>query len=148
MKEVWKPIEGYEGFYEVSNTGFVRSVTRIVRKWDGEKIHHGQVLKGDKSKTGHMRVTLSKYDVKKRFLVHQIVGRHFLKPRLGVDHIDHINGNPTDNCVTNLRWATPKENSNNPISLMRMKKAREGIPFPPKGRLIAYEKNKETSSNA
>lgn len=137
--KIWKPIKGYEGFYEVSNTGFVRSVSRIVRKWDGVKQHHGQILKGDKGKIGHMRVTLSKYDIKKRFLVHQIVARHFLEPRPGVDHIDHINGDPTDNRATNLRWATPKENSNNPITLRRMKKAQEGKPFPEKGRLMAYE---------
>jgi hypothetical protein len=133
--EIWKDIKDYEGFYQVSNTGFVRSVSRIVRKWDGEKMHHGQLLKGDKSKTGYMRVTLSKKDVKKRFLVHQIVARHFLEPRPGVDHIDHINGDPTDNRVSNLRWATPKENSNNPITLQRFRKAKAGVPFPEKARI-------------
>lgn len=129
MEEIWKDIKEYEGFYQVSNKGNVRSVTRIVRKWDGKKIHKGRILKGSMSNGGYVTVILSKRNHKKGFHVHQLVARHFLEMRDGVESIDHINGNPSDNRVDNLRWATQKENMNNPITLERVRKSCIGKTF-------------------
>ena len=99
MIEIYKPIVGYEGLYEVSNLGNVRNLkTNIILK---QKINKG----------GYMNVGLWK-NGKKTFLIHRLVAQAFIpnpdnKPE--VNHKDEIKSN---NCVYNLEWVTSKENAN------------------------------------
>lgn len=129
--EVWEDIEGYEGYYQVSNKGNVKSVDRVVNQYSFSKnkfcdyIYKGNILKPDLCKD-YSRVTLSKDNKTKRFFVHQLV----LKTFVGIDEnrkcIDHIDGDRRNNNVNNLRWATHKENNNNPITLKRLSESLKG----------------------
>lgn len=116
--EIWKDIVGYEGYYQVSNLGNVRSLDRIVKN----KGNYFGRLKGKPisqtiSNWGYNRIRISKDKVKKTLRVHKCVVLAF--PEVcgnffeGCD-IDHINGIKTDNRAENLRVCTRKENVNNP----------------------------------
>ena len=94
--EVWEDIEGYEGYYQVSNKGNVKSVDRVVNQYSFSKnkfcdyIYKGNILKPDLCKD-YSRVTLSKDNKTKRFFVHQLVLKTFVgidENRKCIDHID------------------------------------------------------------
>ncbi|API89403.1 HNH endonuclease [Marinilactibacillus sp. 15R] len=110
--EKWKPILGYEGIYEVSNKGKVRSskdkttssVLRGERKWKQ------RILRLKTDKNGYKRVTLWKNKTRKDFLVHRLVALTFITEVNGKNNINHIDGNPSNNYVENLEWCNHKEN--------------------------------------
>ena len=104
--EVWKDVVGYEGLYQVSNMGNVKSVGY------GKE----RVLKPGKDSRKYLTVSLSKSKKPKTFLVHRLVAQAFIPNPDNKPCIDHINTITTDNRVENLRWVTPKENVNNPLT--------------------------------
>lgn len=102
-KEIWKPVVGYEGFYEVSNLGNVRSY------------HFGKtkLLKPGINKKGYLCVILSINGVRKTTTVHRLVLQSFNPQKDAFrNHINHINENKKDNRIDNLEWVTAKENNN------------------------------------
>lgn len=125
MKETWKPVKGYEKYYEVSNTGNVRSLDRVLRSdtlFGKNKtfIKKGRILKPRTSKsrglaTGYYRVMLNG----KNKCIHKIVAESFIPNPENKPQVDHIDGDISNNSVMNLRWVTPKENNNNPITRAR-----------------------------
>ena len=106
--EIWKPVVGYEGLYECSNLGRVRSLNY-------NHTNKPKLLKQDLCKNNNLRVTLYNR-TKKRFLVHRVVAEAFIPNPYNKPEIDHINTIRTDNRVENLRWVTHTENMNNPIT--------------------------------
>ena len=108
-EEIWKPIKDYEGLYEVSNLGRVKSLN--YRKTGKEKI-----LKNMKNNNGYLVVGLTKNGKRKNYLIHRLVAEAFIPNTEGKPHIDHINTIKNDNSVENLRWVTNKENNNNPLT--------------------------------
>ena len=97
--EQWKPIKNYEGFYEISNTGKIKSlVNRYKTKQNAELLPYVD-------KKGYHRITLSK-PTKGRFLVHRLVAEHFLDTVEGCDIVNHKDNNPSNNIFTNLEWTT------------------------------------------
>jgi hypothetical protein len=112
MQEIWLPVLGYEGLYEVSNMGEVRSLDRIVPHFEEtflRKIKARKLLKTF-DKQGRNYVTFSKNGKTNKVRVHIIVATHFIGERpKGLD-ICHNDGNPSNNCVTNLRYDTKKAN--------------------------------------
>ena len=111
---VWKDVVGYEDLYEVSNTGLVRthkdkitSNARCnIRRWKQ------RVLK-DKTPNGRdARVTLWKNGKPKDYLIHRLVAEAFIPKVEGKDFINHIDGNPKNNYVSNLEWCDHQENNN------------------------------------
>lgn len=111
--ENWKDIKGYEGFYQVSNLGRVRSLERDVYCQNGIVRHMEekilvQCLCGD----GYPLVNLCKNGKKKNMLVHRLVAEAFLQNPENKPMVNHKNENPLNNCVDNLEWCTASYNIN------------------------------------
>lgn len=121
--EIWKDIEGFEGLYQVSNMGRVRSLDRYIKGFNHGKEHirliKGQILANQTETHGYSQVQLHYGDRNKvkSVLVHKLVARAFIPNPENKPCVDHISTVKTDNRVENLRWVSYKENANNPISL-------------------------------
>lgn len=118
MEECWKPVEGYEGLYEVSNLGRVRSLTRIAVTYSngGTQVRKGRIRCGtiDKS-TGYARLLLCKEAVQKSFNIHRLVAIAFIPNPYNKPQVNHKDGNKANNRVDNLEWCTVKENARHAI---------------------------------
>ena len=115
--EIWKQINGYERLYEVSNLGNVRSVDR--RVWSSRGFYvtlKGKLKKQVIDPRGYCTVFLCKEGKDKIHRVHRLVADAFIPNPFNKPGIDHINTNKQDNRSDNLKWVTPKENSENVIS--------------------------------
>lgn len=109
--EVWKDIPGYEGLYQVSSFGNVKSLARKTNNQYGKEEH---VLSPGwiHNKQSYLFVTLCKNKVHKKFLVHRLVASVFIPNPLNLQHVNHKDGNPQNNCADNLEWCNPKYNIN------------------------------------
>lgn len=119
MNEIWKDIEGWEGIYQVSNFGRVRSLDRIVsRSRNGDKFIKGRLLVLRHDKDGYETVHFRDASTGRNRLlkVHRLVANAFIPGVECKDQIDHINGIRNDNRAENLRWCTCKENLNYPLA--------------------------------
>lgn len=124
---MWKDIEGFEGIYQVSDDGLVRSCDRWVcfGKNGGEKFVKGIVLKPRPNNNGYLRVQLSKDGVSKDYYIHILVATAYIPNVENKPQVDHINCDKTDNRVENLRWVTCQENRNNPLTAAKFLKTDE-----------------------
>ncbi|MFV8266502.1 NUMOD4 motif-containing HNH endonuclease [Mycolicibacterium peregrinum] len=108
-QEQWRPVIGFEGLYEVSDQGRVRSLGQFARGSHGsQRFVRGRVLRPAPSKTGHLTVALGRGGGTK--LVHALVAEAFIGPRPAGMDVCHGNGVPSDNRVDNLRYGTRSEN--------------------------------------
>lgn len=101
MEEIWKDIEGYEGIYQVSNLGNVKTIY--------DNTHHKKVdrlLKQKFLKTGYKIVALSKMCKRKYFTVHRLVAKAFIPNTCNLPSINHKDENKSNNNVSNLEWCT------------------------------------------
>jgi len=110
MKEIWKDIKGYEGYYQVSTLGRVKSLDRIVLAKDKRKINYkGKILKLLTARK-YISVSLNKSGEFKSPSVHRIVAETFIDNPLLKQEVNHMDGNKYNNHVDNLEWCTRKEN--------------------------------------
>jgi hypothetical protein len=110
QEEVWKSIKDFEN-YEVSNKGNVRRIQCQIIYKNGVKCNYGiKYLKQENLKRGYKRVTLSSNDLKLRFSVHRLVASAFIPNNLNKPCVNHIDGNPSNNDLSNLEWCTYSEN--------------------------------------
>lgn len=110
-EEVWADLLGFEGLYEVSNCGSVRSVDRVVHHTDGKITHHKQrYLKSTHNKKGYEEVYPSKGSKKKSVKVHRAVCEAFWPNPTNLPEVNHKNENKTDNFFDNLEWCTTAYN--------------------------------------
>lgn len=122
--EIWRDVVGYEGLYQVSNQGNVKSLDRYVKDINGITcFKKGKIKNMTISKTGYYVVYLYKDNKLKTCKVHRLVAYAFLEKPKGKEYVDHINTNRLDNRADNLRWVTHKENCNNPLSIMNYKES-------------------------
>lgn len=115
MQELWKPVPGYEGIYEVSNLGSIKSLERKVMFKCGKRFYtqNESIKKPTLDENGYLYVNLYRDSKKKSFKLHQIVAMAFLdhKPS-GVNVVvDHIDNNRLNNHLSNLQVITQRENS-------------------------------------
>jgi hypothetical protein len=103
MEEVWKEIKNFEGYYEISNLGNIRSLTRI--NTNGRCLK-GRLRKPYKGWDGHLRIRLSKGNKLTDCLVHRLVALAFIPNPNNLPQINHKDENPQNNCVDNLEWCT------------------------------------------
>lgn len=103
--EIWKPVVGYEGLYEVSNTGNVKSLGNKV--WKNARILKPQV----RGKSGYLFVRLSKDGQAKGINIHRLVAETFIPNPLNLPIVNHKDENRTNNHVDNLEWCTVSYNS-------------------------------------
>lgn len=111
--EQWKPVVGYEGFYEVSDLGRIRRVERLVRTGIRHSEYRNKrsgVLKQHIKRNGYLSVDLSKENVVKTIAVHKIVATAFIQREEGKTEVNHKNCDKADNRAENLEWVTPREN--------------------------------------
>jgi len=104
MKEMWKAVKGYEGLYDVSNFGRIKSYPR------NGTIKKERILKQTIDTTGYFIVGLHKNNKQKKVCVHWLVADAFIPKRKGHEVINHIDGNKLNNNVTNLERCTQKHN--------------------------------------
>ena len=105
--EIWKDVEGYEGLYQVSNLGRIKS------------LRTNRILKNIKDKDGYEIIFFSIHQNQKCFKIHRLVAEAFIPNPDNKPQVDHINSISDDNRAENLRWATPHENSMNNNTTLR-----------------------------
>jgi len=111
MKETWKDIAGYEGLYQISNTGRVKSMAKTVRCKNGAtNSYRERVMAKSKKPSGEVKITLSKGGKSKTLLVHRLVAIHFIPNPMNKPEVNHIDGVRDNNVVSNLEWVTSSEN--------------------------------------
>ena len=118
--EEWKDVVGYEGIYQVSSLGRIKSLERMRchGKTYKEKIKCSHLI------NGYVVVMLFKNGKHKNCKVHRLVAEAFIPKPENKPCIDHIDTNRENNCVENLRWVTYQENYHNPLSLKAQREAR------------------------
>ena len=112
-QEIWKDIEGYEGYYQVSNTGRVKALDREVKCKTGKLLKYKSLIfKPINNGKGYMKVVLSKKGASKSFYIHRLVCDAFLPKVEDKNHVNHINEIKSDNRVENLEWCNQHYNNN------------------------------------
>lgn len=127
INEVWKPIPGYVGLYEVSNFGRVRSLTRVVYQQNHFHEYKGRILVPCVAGGGYLKVTLYKDNKAKQLFIHRLVAEAFIPNPLNLPQVNHKDEDKTNNCVWNLEWCDGKYNVNYGTCIERANKKR-GIP--------------------
>ena len=116
MSEIWRDIAGYEGLYQVSNMGRVRSIDHIVKTKTGKDMFvKGMMKKPTTYKGGYQYVNLQHRKKKKMFQVHRLVAAAFIPNPDNKPEVNHIDAVKDNNCVSNLEWVTGEENNKHAI---------------------------------
>ena len=131
MVEEWRDIPGFDGDYQVSTTGIVKSYKRSAR---------GKILKQYEDRYGYLKVVLYKNDKPHYFTVHRLVAMTFLPKMEGENSVDHIDFNRKNNNLENLRWCTEKENTKHSYDAGRLssRKPMPIIGISPKGNKMHF----------
>ena len=119
--EVWKDIEGYDGYYQVSNLGRIKSLPRI----DSMNRPVNGSITVIKNSNKYYRCALYKNGKQKSYLIHRLVAIHFVPNIYNKPDVNHKNGVKSDNTAENLEWVTKSENSKHAYDIGLSKKGEE-----------------------
>ena len=117
--EIWKPVVGYEGLYEVSNYGRIRSVDRVVFQQGRNQLYRGRIMATFINNSGYEAIRLSKGNKKKGMLIHRIVAEAFLPNPNSHPYVNHKDETKTNNSADNLEWCSLEYNVNYGTSTRR-----------------------------
>jgi hypothetical protein len=109
--EIWKDIQGYDGYYQVSNFGRIKSLSRDVFNGMGYYLKKEKILKSALSNHGYQAVTLYIQNVSKQFLVHRLVATAFVKNMFNKEKVIHIDFIKNNNNSNNLEWVSSLESN-------------------------------------
>ena len=112
MKEEWRPINGFEGYYEVSNLGRIRSLDRWMKIGAVWQLKKGIIRKPKLNASGYYTVDLSVNKNRKHLLVHRAVASAFIPNPHNYAEVNHKDECKTNNVYTNLEWCTHAYNNN------------------------------------
>lgn len=104
MEEIWKDIKGYEGLYQVSNCGRVKSLRN-------RSNHKEEIIMKQSIVMGYSVISLCKESISKMYKIHRLVANAFIKNPNGKPQVNHKDGNKQNNNAENLEWVTAKENT-------------------------------------
>lgn len=126
-REEWRPVKGYEGLYEVSSFGRVRSVDRNVRYVNGN-IHHrkGKFLSQYIRPDGYVQIEISKDNNKRQVTAHRLVAEAFIPNPDNLPQVNHRNEDKTANYPDNMEWCNSKYNNNFGTKPQRISKKLSG----------------------
>lgn len=134
-EKIWKPIIGFEGLYEVSNIGEIRSLNKTVKcrnrfnKNTSIRIIKGRILKQVDTGHGYLQVCLRKNNKNYSLYVHRLVAEVFIQNPKNMPFINHIDENKSNNKVSNLEWCTAQYNCNYGTRTERILKNRKSPDF-------------------
>jgi hypothetical protein len=135
MEEIWKDIPEYEGMYQISNLGNVKS--QHYNHMSGQK--PGKLLKVTLMKNGYVSLGLRMCDTNKTHLLHRLIAEAFIPNPDNKPNINHINAIRNDNCIENLEWCTQSEN------ILHAFKMGTKVPTGPKKGTKPWNTNKKLS---
>jgi hypothetical protein len=115
--EIWNKIKDFDN-YEVSNLGNVRRLDSFVFQSGRYNHYKGRVLKQENVKGGYKRVTLCKNNSTKRFQVHRLVAITFIENSKNKPCVNHIDGDKSNNQISNLEWVTYSENERHSYDIL------------------------------
>ena len=124
--EIWKDIAGYEGLYQVSNLGRVKSLERVVtnNKHGGKRIVQEAVMQATDNGHGYKIVGLNRERKRKNFYVHRLVASAFVPNPDNLTYINHLDYDRGNNAESNLEWCTQKQNTQYSSDRMKKPKSR------------------------
>lgn len=123
-KEEWKDIKGYEGYYQVSNLGNVKSLDRLIDNKKNTYIRQGNMIKQFYDNRGYMQVTICKNGLRKTYKTHRLVAEAFIENPYNLPEVNHKDENSLNNTYNNLEWCTAKYNCNYGSHNVRCAKSR------------------------
>lgn len=139
--DVWKPIVGYEGLYEVSDSGQVRSLSKLC----GRSKRDEKELKTFVNSFGYVKVNLFRNSCGKQFSVHRLVAEAFIPNPDNLPQVNHKDGNKQNNTVENLEWCSVSENINHAIQVLNRKSRNQPVTLVKNGTQIYFDSKKEAS---
>lgn len=123
--EIWKDIEGYEGLYQVSSLGRIKSFDRIIKYKIKNKIitylKKGRIMKPHNNGRDYLNIQFKDGNIRKHLYIHIIVAKAFIPNPYNLEQVNHKNFNKTDNRVENLEWCTQAYNNTYGTRIQRVK---------------------------
>lgn len=115
MKEIWKAIEGFEGYYEISNLGRLKSLDRVVKCRTRSKMIAGKIMNPTPNKNGYLCVDLRKNGKRHGSRINRLVAIAFIPNPNDLPEVNHMDGNKKNNIASNLEWATGSQNTRHAV---------------------------------
>jgi hypothetical protein len=110
-KEIFKDIKGYEGLYQISNLGRVKSFNKKIKHMSGYRLIKEKFIKPHLGKNGYYAIDLKNNTKREKYTIHRLIAIHFILNLENKPQVNHINGIKTDNSIENLEWVTNLENA-------------------------------------